>query len=150
TGAVIARARVQIQRLEDRSIRNTNTDDSGRFSFAALPPGRYRVQVESTGFRTSVRMLSLLARDRGVLSAKLEVGSFSETVEVQRAAAAIDAVMAPKEIQSFTVNGQNIAQLALVQDAKKSNGNAKAQGESRAPGGHVRSYFPEALYINPR
>lgn len=59
TGAVVPGARVQIQRIEDRSSRNIDTDAAGRFSFAALPPGRYRVQVEANGFKTSIRMISL-------------------------------------------------------------------------------------------
>ena len=63
-------ARVQILRIEtEKGSRNAVADAAGRFSFAALPPGRYRVRVESPGFRGSVRTISLAARDHGVLSA---------------------------------------------------------------------------------
>jgi len=148
SGAVVTRARVQMQRIEDRHSRNTNTDDSGRFSFAALPPGRYRVRIEASGFRTSSGLIALSARDRGVLSTTLEVGATTETVEVEAAAATVDASIARNEIH-IPLNGRNASELGQVQDAKKSNGDVKAQGESGAPGGHVRSFFPEALYINP-
>jgi uncharacterized protein YfaS (alpha-2-macroglobulin family) len=149
SGAVVSGARVQIRRIGERGSRNVSTDAAGRFSFAALPPGQYRVRVEANGFRTSGGTISLSARDRGVLSATLKVGATTETVEVVAAAATVDALITRNEIQNITLNGQNVSDLAQVQDAKKSDGNVKAQGESRAPGGHVRSYFPEALYINP-
>ena len=148
TGAVVPHARVQIQRIGATGSRNVSTDAAGRFSFAALPPGQYRVRVEATGFRTGFRMLSLSARDRGVLSATLQVGAFSETVEVESAAAPVDASISGNAIQNFTLDGGDVSELAQVQRAKKSNVAVKGQGESRAPGGHVRSYFPEALYIN--
>ncbi len=150
SGAVVPGARVQIQRLEDKRSRNTIADATGKFSFAALPPGRYRVQVELAGFRTSVRVISLAARDRGILSATLQVGTVSETVEVTGQAIQVMAnnaavtMVAPRAL-----NGRNVMELSELQSVKKTGNEERAKDESSAPGGHVRSYFPEALYINP-
>jgi uncharacterized protein YfaS (alpha-2-macroglobulin family) len=155
TGAVVSGARVRIQRIEDRSSRNTVADAAGKFSFAALPPGRYRVQVEAPGFRTSVRMISLSARDRGVLSATLQVGAVNEMVEVEAGMAQVattDAVIAGAAPRALPLNGRNVMELAQLQSAKKTKEDVRAKDESGAAaalGGHVRSYFPEALYINP-
>ena len=155
TGAVVSGARVQIRRIEDRSSRNTVADAVGKFSFAALLPGRYRVQVEAAGFRTSVRMISLSARDRGVLSATLQVGAVNEMVEVEAGMAQVattDAVIAGAASRALPLNGRNVMELAQLQSAKKINEDVRAKDESgaaAAQGGHVRSYFPEALYINP-
>ena len=158
SGAAVSGARVQIQRMEDKSSRNTVSDAAGKFSFAALSPGRYRVQVESAGFRTSVRAISLAARDRGVLSATLQIGAVNETVEVEAGMAQVatmGAVIAGPVPQASPLNGRNFTQLAQLQDAKKTSEEARAKdgpgatGAAAAPGGHVRSYFPEALYINP-
>jgi uncharacterized protein YfaS (alpha-2-macroglobulin family) len=158
TGAVVAGARVQIQRIEDKSSRNSVADAAGKFSFAALPPGRYRVQVESAGFRTSVRVISLAARDRGVLSATLQIGAVSEMVEVEAGMAQVatmDAAIGGPVPQALPLNGRNFTELAQLQGAKKTREEASAKdgpsatGAAAAPGGHVRSYFPEALYINP-
>jgi len=155
TGAVVSGARVQIQRIEDRSSRNTVADAAGKFSFAALPPGRYRVQVEAAGFRTSVRMISISARDRGVLSATLQVGAVSEMVVVEAGMTQVvttEAVIAGAAPQALPLNGRNVMELAQLQSAKKTKEDVRAKDESgaaAAPGGHVRSYFPEALYINP-
>ena len=150
SGAVVPGARVQIQRIEDKRSRNTIADATGKFSFAALPPGRYRVQVELAGFRTSVRVISLVARDRGILSATLQVGTVSETVEVTGQAIQVMAnnaavtMVAPRAL-----NGRNVMELSELQSVKKTGNEERAKDESSAPGGHVRSYFPEALYINP-
>src|SRR5580693_6440544 len=157
SGAAVSGARVQIQRMEDKSSRNTVADAAGKFSFAALPPGRYRVQVESAGFRTSVRAISLAARDRGVLSATLQIGAVNEVVEVEAGMAQVatmDAVIAGPVPQALPLNGRNVTQLAQLQDAKKTREEERAKDGpgatgAAAPGGHVRSYFPEALYINP-
>jgi uncharacterized protein YfaS (alpha-2-macroglobulin family) len=150
SGAVVPGARVQIQRIENKRSRNTIADATGKFSFAALPPGRYRVQVELAGFRTSVRVISLVARDRGILSATLQVGTVSETVEVTGQAIQVMAnnaavtMVAPRAL-----NGRNVMELSELQSVKKTGNEERAKDESSAPGGHVRSYFPEALYINP-
>ncbi len=158
SGAAVSGARVQIQRMEDKSSRNTVADAAGKFSFAALPPGRYRVQVESAGFRTSVRAISLAARDRGVLSATLQIGAVNETVEVEAGMAQVatmGAVIGGPVPQAVPLNGRNFTQMAQLQDAKKTSEEERAKdgpgatGAAAAPGGHVRSYFPEALYINP-
>jgi hypothetical protein len=162
-GATVSGARVQIQRVGDRSSRNTSTDATGRFSFAALPPGTYRVQVEAIGFRTSVRMVSLSARDRGVLSATLQIGQVSQVVEVTGAAVGVAAEVATQDaviggpiaaarLQELPLNGRNVVDLAQLQGAKKTNTDVKAKEESGstgALGSHIRNYFPEALYINP-
>jgi uncharacterized protein YfaS (alpha-2-macroglobulin family) len=156
TGAVVSGARVQIQRVEDKSRRNTVSDATGKFSFAALPPGRYSVQVESAGFRTSVRVISLAARDRGVLSATLQIGAVNEMVAVDGAVIVQTENAAIAGLpQALPLNGRNFSGLAQLQDAKKTRDEARAKdspgatGAATAPGGHVRSYFPEALYINP-
>jgi uncharacterized protein YfaS (alpha-2-macroglobulin family) len=149
TGAVVSGARVEIQGIGDRSSRSIDTDAAGRFSFAALPPGRYRVQVEATGFTTSVRMIFLSARDRGVLSATLQVGQVNETVGVEAGVAQVatmDAVSTGAAAQVLKLNGRNVAEPTQLQGAQKTREDVKTKGE---PGGHVRSYFPEALYINP-
>ena len=158
SGAVVPGARVQIQRAQDKNSRNTVADAAGNFSFSALPPGRYRVQVESAGFRSSIRVISLAARDRGVLSATLQISAVTETVQVEAGAvqlATMDAAMGATiggPVRALPLNGRNFMQLAQVQGAKKTNEEASAKDESgskSAPGAHVRSYFPEALYINP-
>jgi hypothetical protein len=154
TGAVIPNARIQMRRIEHGNSRESIADAAGQFSFAALPPGRYRVRVESQGFRTSLRTISLAARDRGVLSVVLAVGAVTETVEVSSQAAVLQTETAASSglrvVQEMPLNGRSVMQMsALTGKALKSKVGGDTAESEGTPGGHIRSYFPEALYINP-
>ena len=140
TGAVIPKAHIQILRVEDGRSRDTTADAVGQFSFAALPPGQYRIRIQSPGFRSSIRTITLAARDRGVLSAVLNVGAVTQTVAVASAAPLLQTESA--EISAMPLNGRNMPQLISLKEGA-------SKPEANTPGGHVRSYFPEALYINP-
>src|SRR5208337_2572918 len=98
----------------------------------------------------------------------LSVGQSTETVEVTGAAPMLEtedsmvAVPAPaagvaggigsgargevialQDAQSLAINGRNFTQLTAL------NSGVLAKESKGAPAAHVRSYFPEALYINP-
>ncbi len=49
-GTPVRRARVNLSANELRGGRSALTDDQGRFSFAALPAGRYTINVSKAGF----------------------------------------------------------------------------------------------------
>lgn len=154
TGAVIPGAQVQIEQVQDGKQRGAKTNGVGSFSFAALPPGKYKVRVEARGFETSVSTVTLAARDLGDLSVKLELGHMSETVTVAAQPMLLDTVQAevrgrgmpfeaPMALKAVAGRfAQN--EVAKERDEKKSDANSQS-----SPNGHIRSYFPEALYINP-
>jgi uncharacterized protein YfaS (alpha-2-macroglobulin family) len=152
SGAVIPTARIQIVRIEDGSSRESIADATGQFSFAALPPGRYRVRVESQGFKTSLRTIPLAARDYGVLSVVLDIGAVTQTVEVSSQAPALQtetAAISGLRVMQMPLNGRSVTEMsALAEKAVKSKV-ARDTADEGALGGHIRSYFPEALYINP-
>jgi hypothetical protein len=154
SGAVIPTARIQIVRIEDGSSRESRADATGQFLFAALPPGRYRLRVESQGFQTSLRTIPLAARDYGVLSVVLGIGAVSETVEVSSQAAVLQtenaAISGLRVGQEMPLIGRSVMEMmAPTGKAPKSKVSGDTSESERAPGGHIRSYFPEALYINP-
>ena len=128
TGAVVPGARVHIQRIEDKSSRNTIADATGKFSFAALPPGRYRVQVELAGLEPAFERFLAAPGDRGILSATLQVGTVSETVEVTGQAIQVMAnnaavtMVAPRAL-----NGRNVMELSELQSANKTR--ERGEGE---------------------
>ncbi len=55
SGAAVPNSKVIITETKTGISRNSETNESGNFSFPAVEPGTYRVAVERTGFRTSVR-----------------------------------------------------------------------------------------------
>jgi hypothetical protein len=88
SGAVIPKANITLREVTGKSIDNTQTDESGRFKIAALPPGRYELQITAQGFQKTSSQIELQARDLALVSPVLSVGSTSETVTVEASAAA--------------------------------------------------------------
>jgi uncharacterized protein YfaS (alpha-2-macroglobulin family) len=169
TGAVVAGANVELRRGGSGKIRSATCDASGQFDFAGLPEGDYVIQVTQMGFKTAAVALSLEVRDRAVLSAVLSVGSVNEAVEVSAgpvqlqtmnaevagvsggaAGGMIGGLITGQQVASLPVNGRNFDRLENFAALKKDSGSAVLAKESTGPpAAHVRSYFPEALYINP-
>jgi uncharacterized protein YfaS (alpha-2-macroglobulin family) len=164
TGAVVPGAEVELCSVVSGKIRPATTDASGRFTFSGLPKGGYIIQVTLQGFKTAAQALTLEVRDRAVLSATLSVGQASEVVEVTGASVQLQTEAAMVGVpggmgggmvggifrvgdgvhdrKALPLNGRNFSDLEVV------NGAVLAKKIS-APAAHVRSYFPEALYINP-
>jgi hypothetical protein len=82
--AVLPGATVTIQNVSTGLSRTITTDAGGRFVATALPPeGRYKIQVELTGFATEVREnLVFNAGQRVVLNFALKLSSVQETITV--------------------------------------------------------------------
>jgi hypothetical protein len=168
SGAVVGGATVELRDVSGGKKRSAGANDAGQFNFSGLPAGDYRISLTSPGFMTTSLTLTLQPRDRAVISATLAVGSVTETVEVT-AGQAVTARMVGgvpgglvggmiagmiKAPMAAPVKERNAMELdaivptkaarvrnsaALLKD-KESNGSSAAR---------VRSYFPEALYINP-
>ncbi len=170
SGAVVPGGNVKVQELTTGKTRTVKANDAGQFSLAGLPAGKYELEVLLAGFKTASREIALRPRDRAVLSVSLAIGSVSETVEVSAANVIVetDAVGLRGRamggvVQGLAINGRQVMDLALAPPvpaaapmkmakvlAQNSATLAKDQKEeSGSPAAHVRSYFPEALYINP-
>src|SRR5580704_7596764 len=53
SGAAVPSAAVRVKNLETGAIRNTSTDDAGRYLVLALPVGEYEVRVSKQNFQDS-------------------------------------------------------------------------------------------------
>jgi hypothetical protein len=180
-GAVIPDAVITITNMATKSSKIVRTNQQGEFHATGLPPAIYKVVVNSPGFRQSEDSFQLETRDRAEITARLQIGSVTEAVDVSANSVVVmsaDAqvlgfsggvpggvaggvmggviggvgmgegrgwapappatrmmLVAPK---SFPINGREVMQLTKL-DA----------GEADLADVHVRSYFPETLYINP-
>jgi len=165
TGAVVPAASVEVLKVPTRKTRTAKTNAAGQFSLSGVPAGEYTVQVSSPGFMTASRDLTLQPRDRAALSVTLFVGQATQTVEVTAAAPAIRVLVGGAMdglvggvpggaaggviggvVRDMPLNGRNLVLSAPLPPslAKVSRGEDSASSAAR-----VRSYFPEALYINP-
>jgi uncharacterized protein YfaS (alpha-2-macroglobulin family) len=136
-------------------------------TLAGLDPGEYQLRVESPGFRSAARTVTLKARDRAVLAAVLQVGSVTEAVEVSAAAVPINGRGMGGGIAGGVVGGvigavrvvgmpmarpQMAAEMRMdLKDMAVNSATVVKKERDRvgAAAPRVRSWFPEALYINP-
>lgn len=88
SGASVPAAHITLDNLDTHNNRAADSNEAGDFNFNVLPPGRYSVKVEKSGFKVfSVQELVVAAGDRARVDAQLAVGQTSETVEVSAQAA---------------------------------------------------------------
>ncbi len=162
SGAMVPNAEVEVREVSSGKTRNAKSDAAGQFDLAGIPAGKYQVQVSSLGFKIAARVFAVQARDRAVLSVALNVGAVTEAVEVTGAAPPVFARGGDFALaMPMAAPGRGMAmhqQLGMAR-AKAVGGMGGVIGGlvtmtspgavDEGPAAHVRSYFPEALYINP-
>jgi hypothetical protein len=113
SGAVVPNAKVTITETNTNISRSTTANESGNYSFPDLPPGKYAVSVEQTGFkRESRKDLDVLADSTVRVNVALQPGSVSETVEVTGA---------PPPLQADRADTGAKIEVRLVEDAPLGN-----------------------------
>ncbi|MCL5744575.1 MAG: TonB-dependent receptor, partial [Acidobacteria bacterium] len=113
TGAVIPSAKVRIANTATNAVTSLETDSTGRFLAPSLPPGPYQVTVDASGFKKLERSgIVLQVNQAARLELSMEVGTASETVEVNAEAPLLDSVSSSL---GHVVNNQNIVNLPLNQ-----------------------------------
>ena len=90
SGAVVPKALVEVKAPDLVGTKQLETDGSGNYRFANLPPGIYTITVTAKGFRTFKRELVLEVGHLPTVDISLEIGSSSTIVEVSSAAPQID------------------------------------------------------------
>ncbi len=154
----------------DGNQRLAHANAGGRFTLAGVPPGEYELAV-SGGTEKVSRKIALSARDRAVVSAALRHQDSGRWVEVRQMAQAGFArggfgggggvlggfvggmpeampampMASPKAMMMMRKEGA-----AEARDSVNTlNGAVAAKKLDGAAAPRTRSYFPEALYINP-
>jgi len=81
-GAAVPGATVIVTNLATNVEARQVTVEAGAYQINNLIPGRYRVDVELTGFKKSTQIVTLEVGQRSRLDVELAVGQFTETVTV--------------------------------------------------------------------
>ncbi len=165
SGAMVPEASIELSSGSSGKKRSTKTDGMGQFRLSGLPAGNYAVQVSVAGFQVASGRLTLVARDRAVLTANLALDATSEVVEVSADGPVVQTQMAavagiPGGVAGGVIGGiaGGVGGGAFRVKEQPVNGRLDlvainsatlAKDKSTLPGVRVRSYFPEALYINP-
>lgn len=91
SGAAMAGAKIEVTNLGSSAKRSTVSDESGLYTIAQLPPGKYSVTAEFPGFATAkVESLELVINTPSRLTLALRVGNVTESVAVTADAAQVN------------------------------------------------------------
>jgi len=91
-GAIVVGASVRATQLETNRVFSTTSSNAGVVQLPSLPPGRYAVTVEATGFSTYkvANVLVEVGKDTSLGSVGLKLGNSTETVTVEGTAPLVE------------------------------------------------------------
>ncbi len=98
-GADIPNVTIKLENAATREKRETATGAEGRFTFSQLLPGIYQIQAEAPGFKAFLqRNINLVAGQSAAVNISMEIGEFSQRVEIGAAAVQVDTQTANQSI----------------------------------------------------
>jgi hypothetical protein len=135
TGAVIPGATVVLENLERGGTRTGVSDHAGRYSFAQVQPGTYKLTAKAAGFTDVViNNIHLLINQPATVNLQfLEVGAVTQEVQVSAEATQVNTVDASignavgtRPIMELPFEARNVAQLLSLQPGVTFLGNTDA------------------------
>lgn len=123
SGAVIPSAKITLTQLSRGQVFNTTADEDGNYSFGALEPGDYVVQVEAPNFRTEKRQLHVAVGRVATGDITLQVGGMEQVVNVAGGEATevdvnrntVSGVISETQLESLPTDGRNFLDLASLE-----------------------------------
>ena len=122
-GAIVPGSAVTLVSSSTNNSRSTLTDDAGVYQFLQTTPGKYEIKVEKPGFRTMTKSaITLQVSTPATLDIMLEVGSVSETINVEAEVTAINTVDATignpfneAQVRNLPLQTRNVVELLSIQ-----------------------------------
>ena len=91
TGAIVAGAKVLVVNQDPAFVSETVTSNEGSYYVPYLPPGSYRLAIETSGFKKFLRDgIVVRTGEMPRIDVQLEVGAVTESVQVSGAAPLLD------------------------------------------------------------
>src|ERR1700738_5185188 len=82
-GNAVSGATVTLKNMETNQASTATTNDSGVYNFNGLPPSKYSITVESTGFKQKVLVdVGVIAEQANAVNIQLEIGQVTDSVTV--------------------------------------------------------------------
>ena len=122
SGGTVPGAAIRAVNIDTNISRDTKTDEKGEYSLPFLPAGDYTVTATSGGFQQQkVERMTLQVQQSARMDFKLTIGSFTESVQINANAAALQTenaavgtVIDSAKIVELPLNGRNFIQLAQL------------------------------------
>ncbi len=140
SNAVVPNAQVTLLNESTGDTRNTVSNGTGLFTFAAVQAGTYTVSIQAKGFsRWSQQGITMNSGDtRAVTEIALEVGGGNTSVTVSANAAQIvstdsgehSEIISSKDMEKLSLEGRNISELLKVLPGVTTVSNGTSGGSS--------------------
>lgn len=121
TDASISGAIIAATNLETNQQKTVVSDSDGKFRFAYLQVGAYKLSISAPGFAPLTKELTLTIGQAASLEVRVQVAGMAAQVQVAAEAPLIETVrtqvaetIRPAEINSLPLNGRNYLDLALL------------------------------------
>ncbi|MGB0006469.1 MAG: carboxypeptidase regulatory-like domain-containing protein [Candidatus Sulfotelmatobacter sp.] len=123
SGAVLAHVKVVATNEATGVSRDTDSNDSGDYSFPEVPVGVYSLSFELTGFKKDLRhSVSVDLNQVVTLNMVMQIGRAQEVVDVTAEAPLVDttstqlgAIMGSREVSNLPLNSRDTYQLLQLQ-----------------------------------
>ncbi|MEO7143017.1 MAG: carboxypeptidase-like regulatory domain-containing protein, partial [Bryobacteraceae bacterium] len=122
TGSIVQNATITVTQPATGLTRKVTSGNNGEYVVPQLPPGRYDIKVEATGFQAAIANginLDIAQRER--LDFSLKVGAVSQQVEVSAHAeiadtdtASLGQMVETRTIEDLPLNGRNYLTLGSL------------------------------------
>ena len=129
SGAAVPNATVTLTSADTAQARTTMTEADGTYKFGLLPPGKYQLRIEASGFKAvDIPNLTVSVTETAVLDRALEVGSQTQTITVngsvevvQTTSSALGNVAAGDTVTALPLNTRNYTNLLSMAAGANSN-----------------------------
>ena len=130
SGGSLEGAQVTITSLETGTKQSQTTGSDGLYQFSNLPPGRYRIESEKTGFkRTAQTEVVVQVQQTSNINLTMQLGDVSQTVEVtsetpllQPDSSSLGQVIDERKTNEIPLNGRNVFNLITLSPAAIAQG----------------------------
>jgi hypothetical protein len=143
SGAVVSGATLTLTDPATNETQVRTSNDAGVFNFNALANTHFKLEVEKQGFQKKVLdNLELIREQANALNVELEVGTASQTVNVNASeapaidteTASVNGVVSNNEIQHMPSFGRDVTKLAQLAPGMFADGSQVANGQYNLPG----------------
>ena len=148
SGAMVANAQVKAAEVNTGGIRITRSNSEGRYLFAQVNPGKYRITVEATGFAKAESQPANVAVGQTIaVNFTLSPAANTQTVEVTAEAGLLSlenpntsTTLEEKVIKQLPNPGQDLTYVAQFAQGALMN-TAGSSNDAKAPGGYGNVEF---------
>jgi hypothetical protein len=142
TGGAVAGVQVEIKEVNTGIIRTAETNDSGNFVFADLPPGQYQVLAEKPGFKKVIHdSVDVMVNTTVRVDVNLKPGTMAETIQVT---ADLPILQTDRVDTGRKLEARQLVELPI------SYNNHNAQGLLNLVPGTTRAFRPHSQFFNPQ